>query len=513
MTTRGYLGIDVGTQGLTVLMTDESLRVVALGDGSYGMQPNLGVECYEQAPQDWTAALQSAMNRLRHKLGGDAALDVLAIGISGQMHGEVLADERGVCLGPARLWCDGRNEAEGQELTDLLGVKMPKRATASRWLWTVRQQSQKATRTRRMTTPAGWVSHELTGQWTLGIGDASGMFPIDQVTLDYDQRRLAKYATAIGDAKVTPLTQLLPAVRKAGEDGGVLGAEGSRLLGLPPGIPVAPAEGDQPAAMAGSLIGQAGMVSVSFGTSVCANSVGDRPFQGVSRAVDHFCAVDGKPINMVWLRNGTTYMNTLVEMFGSVLGSGRGAGFEALIPQVVSAAADCGGLLALPFMDDEPGLDVQRGGTALVIGLNPDNARPGNVVKAALLSTMFNLKIGSEALDRQGFPREQLVLSGGLTRSPALAQVLADVFDTPVTLLESAEEGTAWGAALTAKFRRAKIAGSTQSWTDFLASQPAGTSRKFQPDGTAARTYDEVYRRYKQLVTLQRTLSEAVIQP
>lgn len=513
MATRGYLGIDVGTQGLTVLLTDESLRVVALGEGSYGMQPNLAAECYEQSPHDWTAALQSAMGRLREKVGGEGALEILAIGISGQMHGEVLADEQGRCLGPARLWCDSRNEAEGQELTNLFGVKMPKRATASRWLWTVRHQAQKAERARHMTTPAGWISQALTGQWTLGIGDASGMFPIDPKTLDYDQQLLAKYATAIGKAKVTPLGQLLPAVRKVGEDGGVLGAEGARLLGLPAGIPVAPAEGDQPAAMAGSLIGKAGMVSVSFGTSVCANSVGDRPFQGVSRAVDHFCAVDGKPINMVWLRNGTTYMNTVVEMFGAVLGSGRGTGFDAVIPQVVTAPADCGGLLALPFMDDEPGLDVQRGGTALVIGLTPENANAGNVVKAALLSTMFNLKLGSEILDRQGFPREQLVLSGGLTRSPELAQILADVFDTPVALLESAEEGTAWGAALTASFRHAKMAGSRSTWPEFLESQPAGRSRKFLPDEAAARKYDKVYQRYRRLAGLQRTLSEAVSLP
>jgi sugar (pentulose or hexulose) kinase len=151
---------------------------------------------------------------------------------------------------------------------------------------------------------------------------------------------------------------------------------------------------------------------------------------------------------------------------------------------------------------------VQRGGTALVIGLTPDNATPGNVVKAALLSTMFNLKLGSEVLDRQGFPREQLVLTGGLTKSPELGQILADVFDTPVTLLESAEEGTAWGAALMAKFRQEKIAGSPLSWTDFLERQPAGASRNFQPDASATRKYDQVYRRYKQLVGLQRTLSE-----
>ena len=126
------------------------------------------------------------------------------------------------------------------------------------------------------------------------------------------------------------------------------------MLGLPAGIPVAPAEGDQPAALAGSLIGNAGMVSCSFGTSVCANSVGDRAFQGVSQSVDHFCAPDGKPINMVWLRNGTTFMNSVVEMFGLAIGGDRNSGFASVIPQLLESDPDCGGLLALPFMDDEP---------------------------------------------------------------------------------------------------------------------------------------------------------------
>ena len=316
---------------------------------------------------------------LREALSGESQeIEVKAIGISGQMHGEVLADENGEALGPARLWCDSRNEAEGHELTERFGVKMPKRATATRWLWTIRNQLEKARQARHMTTPAGWISHWLTGQWTLGIGDAAGMFPIDQATLDYDTRLLDSFDRLVADAGVTPLSDLLPTVRRAGADAGTLDTRGAQLLGLAPGIPVAPAEGDQPAALAGSLIGDAGLVACSFGTSVCANSVGDRAFEGVSNAVDHFCAPDGKPINMVWLRNGTTFMNSVVEMFGD---------FATLMPQLLEAEANCGGLLALPFMDDEPGLDVSRGGTAMIVGLSAENAKPGNVLKAALLST------------------------------------------------------------------------------------------------------------------------------
>ena len=500
---RGYLGIDAGTQGLSVLFANEALDVVAIGEAGYEMVPGLPEGQYEQRPGDWKRALQEAMANLHQSINSEyaAAPEVLAIGISGQMHGEVLCDDTGKPLASARLWCDARNETEGATLTETLAQKIPKRMTAARWLWTVKHRPEVAKVTKRMTTPAGWMSQQLTGKWCLGIGDASGMFPIDQTTLDYDRGRLDRFAAMIhaSGVDVPPLAELLPAVRRAGEDGGTLDHRGAELLGLEEGILVAPAEGDQPAALAGSLIGEAGMISMSFGTSVCANSVGDRPFSGVSEAVDHFCAVDGKPINMVWLRNGTTYMNSIIEMLGLASGADRATSFAQVMPQLLSAPNDCGGLLALPFMDDEPGLGVAHGGSAMIIGLNSENAQPGNVAKASLLSTIFNLRLGSEVLNEQGFPRTEIVLTGGLTKTPALGQIVSDVFDTPVTLLATAEEGTAWGAALLGKFRHLSVTDGVNDWVQFLAAHASKVLERFEPNAEAAAEYALVYQRYQKL--------------
>ncbi|MEM7784764.1 MAG: FGGY family carbohydrate kinase, partial [Planctomycetota bacterium] len=503
-------GIDAGTQGLSLIFTDESLNVLAAGEGSYDMVSGLKEGCYEQHPDHWIAALKEAVKQCRDKFGEE--MEVLAIGISGQMHGEVLADQNGEPLCAARLWCDARNDAEQDELTAALNVKMPKRITSARWLWTLRNRPEIASKTCHITTPAGWLAFQLTGQWNLGIGDAAGMFPIDQSTLNYNTG-LAIIFDEIASQSSNDhqkILSLLPSVCTAGSEGGVLTESGAELLGLSSGIPVAPAEGDQPAALAGSLIGQAGMVSCSFGTSVCANSVGDRSFTGVSPAVDHFCAPDGKPINMVWLRNGTTYMNTVVEMFGSMLGDDRSTAFQSVMPKVLQAAPDCGGILALPFMDDEPGLGVSKGGTASLIGLNPENATPGNAVKAAILATMFNLKLGSQTLDQQGFPRTELVLSGGLTKTSDLAQVLADVFNTKVSLLASAEEGTAWGATLLAKYRYAILHGEKKSWTEFLSTMP-NEKKEYLPDPEPVFQYDAVYQRYQSLVNAEKTMAKSSV--
>ena len=496
MAENGTLGIDAGTQGLSVVFVATDDRVLATGDGAYEMVPGLGDGCYEQSPSDWESALKIAMQDLRSKLNaaGIDSLEVNAIGITGQMHGEVLIDADGNSVGNARLWCDARNDAEGDELTDLFGAKIPKRMTVARWLWTTRNETDKAGRAARMTTPAGWIAYRLTGEHRLGIGDASGMFPIDQSTLDYDSNMLQKFeAKFSGPVK---LSAMLPQVAKAGEDGGSLSDAGAELLGLPSGIPVSPAEGDQPAALAGSLIAEPGMVSASFGTSVCANSVGDRAFQGVSPAVDHFCAVDGRPINMVFLRNGTTFMNTIVNMFAE----NSKLDFGGLMQTVLSAAPDCGGVLALPFMDDEPGLGVNESGKSGIFGLSVENSKPGDAIKATLLATMFNLKSGLSVLDEQGYPRSEIVLTGGLTKTPELGQVLADVLQTPVTLPAAADEGTAFGAALMAKFRLHKITGEGTTWAEFLKSKQRPGARKFDSDETTDEAYTTHQARYDELV-------------
>jgi sugar (pentulose or hexulose) kinase len=212
---------------------------------------------------------------------------------------------------------------------------------------------------------------------------------------------------------------------------------------------------------------------------------------------------------MVWLRNGTTFMNSVVEMFGQAIGGSRGDGFEKVMPMLLEATPDCGGIMALPFMDDEPGINVNRGGTAMLAGLNSDNATPGNVVKAALLATMFNLRLGCEILDGQGFPRTELVLSGGLTKTPELAQLLADVFANPVKLLESAEEGTAWGAALMAKYRSQVLRGADLPWSDFLGAHATESSKRYQPLASAVTRYEKVYQKYKKLVEIQPILDKA----
>lgn len=538
---KAVLGIDNGTQGLTVLLVDietssPSLPIVATGEATYECIPNLPEGCYEQNAHDWEDALLQSLDQIRDKM---IDYEIVAIGIAGQMHGQVMVQEATAgsedgnramesVLGTVRLWCDARNDKEAREISDWLGLEtpLPKRLTAARWLWTLRNQMHVAQQTTFLTTPAGWLSYMLSDGTSraLGIGDASGMFPMDATTGTYHKAWLDQFDEHIskefcqGNHMPQLLSKILPRVVKCGEDAGVVGCVAAKRFGLPAGIPIAPAEGDQPASLVGSLIAQAGQASCSFGTSVCANVVGNTSDAPVSSPlVNHFSAVNGQPIYMVWLRNGTTFFNRMVASY-SKKDDGDVPDFARIMPQVLQAPPDCGGLLSLPFLDDEPGLCVHLGGTALTLGwtsANTGSNAAGCACKSALLATIFNLRKGTEALQREQqseSPLTELVLSGGLTKTPECGQILADAFNLPVRLLEGAEEGCSWGAAVLAKYRydcEYRLEKQVD-WVEYCSSIPVKPSRSFTPDSKTAKEYQYVYEKYLRLLDLEPMLQKVV---
>ena len=468
--------------------------------------------------------------------------------------------------------------SQADELSELFGERMPKRLTAARYLWSLRHEPHKTERCVALTTPAGYIAHKLTApgdgdsrppaSMVLGVGEASGMFPIADDNDDADDGYRTDWIAAFDghvrakfpNRSVPSLGDLLPIVRRAGDtrpghggDGAsvvlnrsvVLGAGGwlSEVRGLFLGnennddtgdreVLVAPAEGDQPTALAASLIGRHGMISCSFGTSVVANMVGKSTGGTKSKAraslaaVDRFNAVNGQPISMVWLRNGTTYLNRIIDSYGG--------DFEALLQRALAAPPDCGGLLALPFLDDEPGRNVARGGTGTILGFGSSsgNHDAGNIVKAAMVSVMFNLYLGTQQVeaaegdggdggDSPTTTNREIVLTGGLTKTPGTGQVLADIFDRPVRLLEAADEGGAWGAALLAKYSHdcrhrssdGVLPPPPDDWLDFLASIEATEQQSFSPHPEAVKIYRSVLAKYKRLLELQPALDRVVNGP
>jgi sugar (pentulose or hexulose) kinase len=606
--TAAYLGIDLGTQGLSAILVDSSdpLTVIAVGEGPYGMTTSKAEQQqfghYEQRPGDWLEALKCALQQIRTEHGivlvaasgngkGDdddeetdesankklrtesatigttstpqrRLIELLAIGVAGQMHGEVMLDEKGQVLGDtSRLWCDARNQEQADILMSLFSgvsgspIKIPKRMTVARYLWSSTHRSSLQEQCRALTTPAGYVVHQLTGgqNHTIGIGEGSGMFPICPRTKNWRHDLLSafdeQYSTSSGHSS---LSKVLPTVLVAGQVAGVTASSESWWLNdlLPPGVPIAPAEGDQPASLVAGLMAQRGQITCSFGISVVANVIGggddsrnseDTAVVHTTPSVDHFMTVTGQETYMVCLRNGTTWLNHLVE-------TQYGKNWEKLMPQLLSAPDDCDGLLSLPFLDDEPALDVKEGGTAMVIGhrsgagnngggdedssdgkkLEMQNTLIGSTLKSSLLATMFNLKLGTSPLLEQLSNKkgalsisEGVVLTGGLTKTPETGQILANVFNTTVRVPKGVvgQEGCSWGAALLAMYTHDQSKRghdhhiySNEDFVSFLAriEDLALDQYHYKPQPNSVQTLESVLKRYEDLLKLQPSLQKVV---
>jgi len=509
----GGISIDNGTQATSVELIDSNGKPVEVGSCDNYMVPDLPKGHKEQRPEDWVSASAWAMKNLRERLE-KRNLEigkVLFVIVNGQMHGEVVMTKDG-CEPTARLWCDSRNEAEGNELTELFGVKVPTRMTIARWLWTIRNRPEIAAKCTGLTTPAGWVTYRLCGVHSLGIGEASGMFPID-IETGYYRRDLMVRFDSINEGTDT-IHQLLPTPCKAGRFIGALNAEGAKILGLPVGTPVAPPEGDQPAVLAGTYISAPGQGGGSWGTSICVNWVSDRPFQGVHPAIDHFCDADGRPINMAWIKNGTTYANAVITLLQLSRGDRNNDMTYAFVdPLALKAPADCGGLRALPLMQIEPATGFVENAFAMFSGIRWEksggkvvtNLTPGNMYKAAFLASVFSSRLGLEELRRQGCPVSELTLTGGVlktrTSTRFAASLIASAMNIPVRVLPGAEEGTAFGGGLLGLFAHRRLTEPGLGYGAFLR-QMLGrqTGKVFMPNPEDARVYEGMYRQYQALL-------------
>lgn len=527
----GVVAMDLGTGGdgkggLSVLWVTTEGEILASVTVPYKhtFVPDLPKGHNEQYPCDWVEAAGKAMPLLREKLRKDHNAEigeVLCIGLAGQMHGEVIIDEEGESPWGARLWCDDRNADTAAILTELFGRKVPMRQTVARWLWTIENMPEKAGACTGITTPIGWLFYKLTGGWMLGIGEASGMFPVDPGTGTYDTALLAKFDSYVSEhsdtsvpSLVPPLGSLLPEVFRAGSFIAGLDEYGAELLGLPVGTPVAPPEGDQPAVLTGSFIHKEGSVAGSLGTSLCFNAVVDKPYPGIHPAIDFFLDPIGQMINMIWVKNGTTFLNAFIALFKEARGDkDTGDTFAALMPLAAAAAKDSEGLLALPFMEGEPGASFPEEGVAFVAGITEDNLKVGNLIHLAFLVSIFGLKRGIDELKAKGATLSEIVITGGVTKDEEYsAQLVADVINMPVRVLRSAEEGTAYGAALLALFAVQRENGSTITYADFL-DQMLGdeTGNLYLPDAGSVETYQASFENFLGLHDAEEVLLGAAV--
>ncbi|GAB3614286.1 FGGY-family carbohydrate kinase [Humibacter ginsengisoli] len=459
---RAVLGIELGSTRIKACLIGDDPSV-AIAAGSHAWENQFVDRRWTYSLEDVWVGIQSAYADLvadvQRRYGVQLA-SLGSIGISAMMHGYLPFDVEGDLLVPFRTWRNTTTGPAAAELSELFGVNIPLRWSVAHLYQAVLDEEPHVPSVAFLTTLAGYVHWKLTGRKVLGVGDASGMFPIDSATGDYDADLLSRFETIVTQPD---LRSILPAVLSAGAPAGELTPEGAALLdptgALQPGIPLCPPEGDAGTGMVATNAVAPRTGNVSAGTSIFAMVVLEHPLAESHEELDLVTTPAGDPVAMVHCNNGASELAEwagLFRRFGELAGASVDADavFELLFREALNGDADAGGLLAYNYLAGEPVTGTAEGRPLFV--RTPDSRFTlANVVRAQLYGVFGTLSLGMRVLSAEGVALERMLAHGGIFRTAGVAQrFLAAALNAPVAVGETAAEGGAWGAAVLAAYLR-----------------------------------------------------------
>ena len=447
-----YLGVELGSTRIKAVSVGADHRVVSSGDHTWASRYENGV---------WTYSLEAVWYGLKDALRQVENLDAItAMGVSAMMHGYLAFDKDWNLLVPFRTWQNTMTGPAAAELSALFRFNIPQRWSVAHLYQAVLNGEAHIGKLAHITTLAGYVHYMLTGENVLGVGDASGMFPIDSETLDYDARMIAQFDRLM-ESRGLPWTlrELLPEIRLAGQSAGVLTEAGAaRLDGLlPAGVRFAPPEGDAGTGMAATNAVAVHTGNVSAGTSIFSMVVLEKPLEKVYPEVDVVATPEGKAVAMVHCNNCTSDMNRWVAVLQEVLSlfgasPDDGAVFTKLYQLALQGTPDCGGVTVCNYLTGEGVSHLDEGRPLVVRGPGAEFSL-ANFMRAQLNSTMVTLRIGMDLLAGEHIRIDSLTGHGGLFKTPVVGQrLLAAALETPITVMDTAEAGGPWGMAILAAY-------------------------------------------------------------
>ena len=503
-----YLGIEFGSTRIKAVAVGEDFAPASAGDYTWAARYEDGI---------WTYPLEEVWAGLRDALSHVQGRETVATaGISAMMHGYLAFDADWNLLVPFRTWQNTITGPAAAELTQLFGFNIPQRWSIAHLYQAILNGEEHIGHIAHLTTLAGYVHHALTGVNAVGVGEASGIFPIDSTALDYDAAMMKKFGLLIAQRKLPwNLRELLPQVLPAGAPAGVLTPEGSALLEglLPAGIPFAPPEGDAGTGMTATNAVAPRTGNISAGTSIFSMVVLEHPLEKVHEEIDLVTTPTGAPAAMVHCNNCTGDTNAWVSVLGeaaALFGAKPDAGelYTKLYEKSMEGEPDCGGVLVCNYLAGE-GVTHMDAGRPLVARTPESRFTLANFFRAQLYATMATLKIGMDILSEEGVRIHRLTGHGGLFKTPVVGQsYMAAACGAPVTCMKTAGEGGPYGMALLAAFLLLKRDG--ESLEDFLEKRVfAGVSGStIQPDPAVVQGFDAYIRRYQALLAVERAAVE-----
>lgn len=503
------LGIEFGSTRIKAVLIDESHVPIAMG--AHDWENRLENNVWTYSVQDIWDGLQDCYKNLAQDVQdkyGMMLTKVGAIGFSGMMHGYMAFDKEGELLTPFRTWRNTMTSEACKKLVEEFNFNIPQRWSIAHLYQAILNKEPHVGNIAFFTTLAGYIHWKLSGEKVLGVGEASGMFPIDSNTGDYDAHMLEKFDALVADENFGwKLRELLPAVLSAGDKAGNLTAEGAKLLdptgNLQPGIMMCPPEGDAGTGMTATNAVRVRTGNVSAGTSVFSMVVLEKALSGVYEEIDMVTTPDGMPVAMVHCNNCTSDLNAwvkLFEEFAETFGMkiDRNDLYGGLYRKALESDADCGGLMAYNFYSGEPVVGLNEGRP--LFARTPDaKFNLANFMRSHLYSALASLKVGNDILlKKEKVSVDVLMGHGGFFKTPVVGQrILAAALNAPVTVMDTAGEGGPWGMAVLAAYMIEKE--DNESLADYLdkkifAGQTGTTVAPEADDVSGFDRFTEVYK-------------------
>ena len=511
---KAVLGIEFGSTRIKAVLVDVSHTPIAMG--TYDWENRLEKNIWTYSLEDIWKGLQGCYKSLADDVEakyGEKLTTLGALGFSGMMHGYMPFNAEGELLVPFRTWRNTMTEEACKKLIPVFHFNIPQRWSIAHLYQAILSGEEHVKDIAFFTTLAGYIHWKLSGEKVLGIGEAAGMFPIDSTIMDFDQKMLDQFDGLHNfDWKIR---DILPKVLVAGEPAGVLTAEGARLLDptgtLQPGAPMCPPEGDAGTGMVATNSVAVRTGNVSAGTSIFAMIVLEKAMEKVHEEIDMVTTPDGMPVAMVHCNNCTSDLNAWVNLFGECAESfgvkvDKNELYGVLYRKALEGAADCGGVTAYNYFSGEPitGLDAGR---PMVVRTPDADFSLANFMRSHLYSAVATLKIGMDILLKEEHVAvDSLMGHGGFFKTPVVGQrVMAAGMNAPITVMDTASEGGAWGIAILAAFMKEKKDGETLSsyLNDKIFAGQTGTTLKPEPEDVKG--FEAFLEEYKKLLPAEKT--------
>lgn len=516
------MGLEFGSTRIKAVLIDESHHPIASGDYEWENRLENGIWTYS-LEDIWTGlkvSYKNLMTDVQSKYGVTLK-KIGAIGFSAMMHGYLAFDKDGNLLVPFRTWRNGITGEAAEKLTELFDYNIPQRWSIAHLYQAILNGEEHVEKIAYITTLAGYIHWKLTGEKVLGIGDASGMFPIDPKTKNYDAKMLQKFTDLIAEKEYPwKIAEILPEVKVAGETAGTLTEEGAALLdesgNLEAGVLLCPPEGDAGTGMTATNSVAQRTGNVSAGTSAFAMVVMEKELEKVHPEIDLVTTPDGSLVSMVHTNNCTSDLNAWVGIFKEFAESfgidvDMNKLFGTLYNKALEGDADCGGLLSYGYLSGENITGVEEGRPLFV--RSPESTFTlANFMRSHLFTSLGALKVGMDILlKEENVQIDTMRGHGGLFKTKGVGQgFLAAAINAPVSVMETAGEGGPWGMALLAAYM---LHGKGESLTEYLTEKvfAGDQGTVMNPDPKDVEGFETFIERYKKGVAIEKEALKSLI--